>query len=52
MRITNPETLRQALANNRLESRKPSKEVLALLEKALSDPTITTTQVFELLRKR
>lgn len=51
MRFTKPNTLRQALANNRLESREPSKVVKTLLEKALTDPTITTNQVLELLRK-
>lgn len=51
MRITKPNTLRQALANNRLELREPSKDIKALLEKALTDPTITINQVLELLRK-
>lgn len=52
MRITNLNTLRQALANNRLESREPSKDVKALLEKTLTGSNVTTTQVLELLRKR
>lgn len=52
MRFTNPNTLLQALANNKLESREPSKEVKALLEKALTDSSITTTQVLEMIRKR
>lgn len=50
MRITNPNALKQAVANNRLESKVPSKKVKELLEKALTDSTITTSQVLNLLR--
>ncbi|SQD77597.1 hypothetical protein [Moritella yayanosii] len=50
MPITNPNTLKQALANIRLESLSLSQDVKSLLNKALTDPTVTTTQVLELLR--
>jgi len=50
MLITNPNTLKQALANIRLESLSLSQDVKFLLDKALTEPTITTTQILELLR--
>lgn len=50
MRITNTNALKQTIANNRLESKFPSKKVKELLEKALTDSTITTYQIINLLR--
>lgn len=51
MQITNKEVIKQALANNRLEERYCSQEVLDLLEKASSDPKITTGYILDVIRK-
>jgi hypothetical protein len=52
MPITNPNTLKQALANIRLESLSLSDDIKCLFEKALADPTITTTQILDVLRAK
>lgn len=51
MQITNKETIKQALANNRLEGRYCSKEVLDLLERAQSYPKITTGYILNVIKK-
>ena len=50
MPITNVNTLNQALANIRLESLSVSDEIKTLLEKALTDPSISTTTILNILR--
>ena len=50
MKITNENTLKQALANNRLESRYVSDEIKALLERALRGHSIDTTYIINVLR--
>jgi hypothetical protein len=50
--ITNANTVKQAIANNRLESLALSKDILILLEKALTDKTITTTYILDVLRSK
>lgn len=52
MKITNENTLKQALANNRLESRYVSDEIKALLERALVDHSIDTEYIINVLRKK
>jgi hypothetical protein len=52
MPITNPNTLKQALANIRLESLSLSDDIKYLFEKALTDPTVTTTQILDILRAK
>lgn len=51
MRFDNQNTLKQAIANIKLESLAMPKDVEELLNRALSDSSITTEQVLELLRK-
>lgn len=50
MPITNANTLRQALANIRLESLDLSEDIQSLLNKALTDKTITTDHILAILR--
>lgn len=52
MLITNINTLKQALANIRLESLTLPESVAALLEKAVNEPNsgVTTDQVLEALK--
>ena len=49
MKIDNPETLKQALANMRLENLSLSHEVNALVRQALMDKTVDTDDIKELL---
>ena len=51
MKIKNPETLKQALANMRLENLSLSPEVDALVRQALVDQSIDTEDIKYLLRK-
>jgi hypothetical protein len=51
MKITNSETLKQALANMRLENLSLSPEVDALVRQALVDQNIDTEDIEYLLRK-
>ncbi len=50
MTITDHNAVRQALANIKLESLNLSKEVVALLNEALTDKTIDTTLILNSLR--
>lgn len=52
MLITNINTLKQALANNRLESLTLHNSVTALLNKAMNEPNsgVTTEEVLEVLK--
>lgn len=50
MQIQNKETVKQAIANNRLEGMSCSQEVLDLLKRAESDQKITTEYILEFLR--
>lgn len=52
MLITNPDTVKQALANIRLEGLFVSQDIKDLLEKALSDPSITTEYILKVLRAK
>lgn len=49
MRITNRETLKQALANLKLEGLTLSPEVEALMQRALVDQSIDTEDIKQLL---
>lgn len=51
MKIKNSETLKQALANMRLENLSLSPEVDALVRQALVDQSIDTEDIRNLLRK-
>ncbi|MBE0365360.1 hypothetical protein PULV_a2141 [Pseudoalteromonas ulvae UL12] len=50
MKIKNPHTLKQALANMKLENLSPSPEVSVLLQQALVDENIDTDDIRSLLR--
>lgn len=50
MPITSQSAVTQAIANIKLESLTLSTEVLELLEKALSDGSVDTTDILNLLR--
>ena len=50
MPITSQSAVTQAIANIKLESLSLSTEVLELLEKALSDGSVDTTDILNLLR--
>jgi len=50
MPIKNKDVIAQALANIQLESLTLSKEVQALLDKALNDDSVDTTYILNLLR--
>jgi len=52
MPITNTNTLVQALANIRLESLSLSEDIKELLNKALTDPLITTDHILVILRSK
>ncbi len=49
MKIKNPHTLKQALANMKLENLSPSHEVSVLLQQALVDENIDTEDIRSLL---
>lgn len=49
MKIKNPHTLKQALANMKLENLSPSHEVSVLLQQALVDENIDTEDIRNLL---
>lgn len=49
MKIKNPHTLKQALANMKLENLSPSPEVSVLLQQALVDENIDTEDIRNLL---
>lgn len=51
MKINNPQALKKALANMRLENLSLSPEVDALMKKALVDPNIDTEDIRNLLRE-
>ena len=50
MPITSQQVIDQAIANIGLESLSFSQEVLDLLQKALTDKSITTTSILNMLR--
>ena len=50
MKIENPQTLKQALANVKLENLSPSPEVSELLQQALADKSVDTEDIISLLR--
>lgn len=50
MKIENPQTLKQALANVKLENLSPSPEVSVLLQQALTDNSVDTEDIISLLR--
>ncbi|GAA5139404.1 hypothetical protein [Thalassotalea piscium] len=50
MKIKKPHTLKQALANMKLENLSPSPEVSVLLQQALVDENIDTEDIISLLR--
>jgi|GEM_PF-2070813 len=52
MKITNKDTLKQALANIRLESLSLSQETQKLLKRALIDHSIDTTYIINTLRSK
>lgn len=52
MKITNKDTLKQALANIRLESLSLSQETQNLLKRALIDHSIDTTYIINTLRSK
>ena len=51
MKIDKPETLKQALANMRLENSSLSSEVEALIQRALNERNVDTEDVKSLLLK-
>ena len=51
MKITNPETLKQALASMELEGLSLSPEVSDLVKRALVDPNVNTEDIKRLLLK-
>ena len=51
MQLDNRNTLKQAEANLRLEGLSLSKEVKSLLERSLTDSSITTETILETLRR-
>ena len=50
MLITNQNAVTQALANIKLESLSLPADILALIKKALTDKTIDTTYILNLMR--
>ncbi|MGB0942708.1 MAG: hypothetical protein ACPGUE_09915 [Marinomonas sp.] len=50
MRIENPQTLKQALSNMKLENLSPSPEVTELFHQALMGKNVDTEDVLSLLR--
>lgn len=50
MPITNQNAVVQALANIKLESLSLSSDILALIDKALTDTTVDTTYILKLMR--
>ncbi|WP_394129506.1 hypothetical protein [Shewanella maritima] len=50
MKIENPQTLKQALANVKLENLSPSPKVTELLQQVLTDKSVDTEDIIGLLR--